>query len=489
MPARPYKICFAASEVMPFSKTGGLADVAGALPLHLDRRGHDVRLVTPLHAQVDAGAHGLRVLEGLEGIPVDFGVRRFTFSVFSAHPPEDELEVLFVDCPQLFHRRSIYTGEGDEHLRFAFFSRAVLEICQRLTFAPDILHLNDWHTGLVPLYLSTLYAWDQLFASTKTLLTLHNLHYQGVFSADVVTELGLGDSVHLLQKDRLARGEISFLEIGLLHADRVSTVSPTYAREIQTPEQGEGLHELLQKRGERLVGILNGIEHDAWNPATDSHLAATYGPADATVGKRANKTALLEELGLEPAGDGVPLFGIVSRLTSQKGFDLVFAPLREALRRHDLRLVVLGTGEGRYEDGFYDLHHSFPGKVAFHHGYSEARAHRIEAASDVFLMPSRFEPCGLNQMYSLKYGTAPLVRKTGGLADTVEPFDRATGKGTGFVFEHYDEQGFAWALGQAFDTFGDRVAWGKLVQNAMAQDFSWERQVGEYEALYAELAG
>lgn len=480
------KICFVASEVAPFSKTGGLADVAGALPRYLHERGHDVRLITPLHAQIDTGGHEFVRVEFLTDVPVDLGHHRFHFTLFVARTEGSELDVYFVDCPQLFHRPGIYTGEWDEHLRFALLCHAALASCQRMGFAPDVVHAHDWHTALLPIYLKTLYRWDSLFARTKTVLTLHNIAYQGIFPAEVVGNLGLSDYASLLHQEDLQAGRVNLLKTGVLYADVVSTVSRTYAQEIQTPAFGEGLEALLHERRSSVVGIVNGVDYGTWSPESDPYIPHPYTIDDVEEGKRANRDHLLSELGLPSAG-GAPVLGIVSRLTGQKGFELLFEPLPEALRYLDLRLAVLGSGEGRFEEHFHYLQRTFPQKVCFYRGYNEKLAHLIEAGADIFLMPSRFEPCGLNQMYSLKYGTAPVVRKTGGLADTVEHFDPATGQGTGFVFDHYDSNGFAWALRQALTVWKDRRAWALLRRNGMQMDFSWERQAAEYEDLYKAL--
>jgi starch synthase len=482
------KICFVASEVTPFAKTGGLADVAGALPPYLASRGHDVRLFMPLHAQVDTALHPVTPVDFLRGVRLDLGAHPFVFSGVVGKLPGSALDVYFINCPELFHRPAVYTGEWDEHLRFALLARAALECCQRMGFAPDVVHGNDWHTALLPLYLKTLYKWDRIFARTKTVLTIHNIAYQGVFPADVVPNLGLADHAGLLYQEDLQRGVVNFLKTGVIYADVVSTVSRTYAREIRTEAFGEGLDGLLRARAGSVVGIVNGVDYSSWNPETDVLIPYRYGIDDAGEGKRKNKVRLLGELGL-PAAAEPPLLGIVSRLTSQKGFELTFEPLSEALRHLDLRLAILGTGESRFEEHFHRLQRTFPQKACFYRGYSEPLAHLIEAAADVFLMPSRFEPCGLNQMYSLKYGAVPVVRKTGGLADTVEHFQRSTGEGTGFVFEHYDSTGFAWALKQALTVYQDRKAWSRLRSNGMRQDFSWERQGAEYEELYAALVG
>ncbi len=482
----PQSICFAASEVAPFAKTGGLADVAGALPVHLEAQGHDVRVFMPFHAQVDTEARHFVKVDFLRDLTMHLGSHTFTWSVSVAHPPGSDVGVYFVDCPELFHRSKIYTGEREEHLRFALFCRAVVECCQRMGWSPDVFHLNDWHTALVPLYLRTLYGWDRLFHRTKTVLTIHNIAFQGIFPADTIGNLGLSDHRHLLYQEDLAAGAVNLLKTGILYADAITTVSPTYAREIQTPAYGEGLDPLLRERSGSVVGIVNGVDYGVWSPETDPLIPHRYGVDDVAEGKARNQEHLLTAVGLSH-DESAPALGIVSRMTAQKGFDLVFEPLAQALAHLDLRLVVLGTGETRYVERFAGLQRSFPQKVCYYRGYSEELAHLIEAGCDVFLMPSRFEPCGLNQMYSLRYGTVPIVRRTGGLADTVELWDPDTGEGTGFVFDHFDVQGFAWALKAALVTYRDRAAWERLRRNGMAKDFSWQRQGAEYEKLYRTL--
>lgn len=484
----PLKICFMASEVAPFAKTGGLADVASALPAHLHRRGHDVRLFMPLYAVIDHSRYTFVGVDFLRDITVHLGPHPFSFSVFVAKAPDSELDVYFIHCPLLYDRPGIYTGEWDEHLRFALLSRAALECCQRMGWAPDIVHVNDWHTALVPIYLQTLYRWDRLFARTKTALTIHNIAYQGVFPAETITNLGLAEHANLLFQKDLQRGAVGFLKTGILYADVVTTVSRTYAREIQTAAYGRGLEALLRERRKSVVGIVNGVDYSQWNPAVDPYLAHPYTAETVAEGKAANQKVLLEKLGLTYK-PGVPVLGVVSRLTAQKGFDLLFDPLPELLRYLDVRFVVLGSGEHRYEEFFSQLQQTFPQKVCYYRGYSEELAHLIEAGADIFVMPSEFEPCGLNQMYSLKYGTVPIVRKTGGLADTVELFDPKSGRGTGFVFEHFNVEAMTWALKAALTTFQDQDVWARLRANGMAEDFSWDRQGAEYERLYARLCG
>ncbi len=356
-------------------------------------------------------------------------------------------------------------------------------------WGPDIVHCNDWHTALLPLYLRTLFSWDHLFAGTRTVLTLHNVAYQGVFpAADVVTNLGFAEWRWLLYQEDLDRGILNFLKTGLLYADVITAVSITYAREIQSDAFGMGLQHVLRARSTSILGIVNGVDYSVWNPASDPYLVRQYGSDDVREGKRANRAALMtrDRPGRRPSA---PLLAVVSRLTAQKGFDLVFEPLAEALRYLNIRLIVLGSGEAELEARFFDLQRTYPHKCWFFRGYHERLAHQIEAAADIFLMPSRFEPCGLNQMYSLKYGAMPLVRKTGGLADTVELVDPEFGTGTGIVFEHYDAPAFTWALKSALQVFHNRSLFARVQRNGMAQDFSWERQGAEYIRLYRTLLG
>lgn len=491
--SRRLSICVAASEAAPLAKTGGLADVTAALTRELHRRGDDVRLFLPFYDTIDPAlvAEAVRV-ELLQEMAVELGGRTHRVSVWTLPLPGNPSPAIYlVDSPALYRRGRIYTGDDDETMRFACFSRAVLESCQRMGWGPDVVHCNDWHTALVPLYLDTDFSWDRLFAGTRTLLTIHNIAYQGVVGSDRLDDLGLADKTEHLETADLAAGRINPLATGIRHADLLSTVSPTHAEEIQQSEYGMGLDGLLRQRSGDLVGILNGVDYDEWDPAVDPYLPHNYSPDDLS-GKRRTKHAVLADAGL--GGDGLgrdwaaPLLGVVSRLTAQKGFDLLFDVLPQALARTDARLLALGTGERRYEEFFESLQSRFPERVVFCRGYSEPLAHQIEAASDIFLMPSRYEPCGLNQMYSLRYGTVPVVRRTGGLADTVVPFDPGRDMGTGFVFDHFTPAGLAWALDFALRTYEeDRDAWRRLQRRGMAEDFSWERQGALYEDLYRSL--
>ena len=483
---RPLRIAQVSSELAPFAKTGGLGDVCAALPKYLAAAGHDIRAFVPLYGNVKPSGRTFTPVGFLKDVPIAMGGRTYTFSAFSAPVSDEGPAAYFIACPALYGRAETYSGRGDEHLRFAFLSRAAIESCQRMGFAPDVFHAHDWHAALVPIYLKRLYAWDRLFRRTRTLLTIHNVGYQGTCGAGAASEVGLDSSKDLLWQDDLARGRFGFLKTGIVHADALSTVSLTHAREMQTDEGGMGLGSLLRARRGSFLGIVNGIDAKDWDPETDRKIPAAFSASDLS-GKATCRSHLLSSLGLSPAGHG-PVLGVVSRLTAQKGFEVAFDAIPAAILHHDARLVALGTGERHYTEFFHALARRFPGRVHYTEGYDDALAHRIEAGVDLFLMPSRFEPCGLNQMYSLRYGTPPLVHRTGGLADTVKPFDARSGSGTGFVFEVFDAAGFSWALEQALSTWRDPGAWRRLQANGMAEDWSWERQIGKYVALYELLS-
>ncbi len=480
-------LCFTSSELTPLAKTGGLGDVCAALAVYLHRSGHDVRVLIPRYAAIDQAGVDIRPVEGLANLSLRVGARELRYSIDATTLPGTSLRIYLLRCPEFFARESIYTQDADEQLRFGMLSRAAIQMCQHLGFAPDLFHCHDWQTSLIPVYLRSIFAWDKLFADTKCVLTIHNIGYQGIFPAYTVSDLSLSDAEQHLYQDDLKDGVINFLKTGVLHADVVTTVSPTYAREILSEEYGMGLDSLLRARSGTVVGILNGVDYAVWNPATDPLIPANFSPSDMT-GKRDCKLALASRLGLAESAER-PLVGLVSRLVGQKGIELIEQVVPELLTRRDFALVVLGSGEAHYEQFFQWLQSRFPDRVSFYRGYHNELAHWIEAGSDMFLMPSRYEPCGLNQMYSLKYGTVPIVRETGGLADSVEPFEPQSGAGTGIVFRDYNASGLAWALNRALDIFMDSTLWQKLVANGMAQDFSWEQQGDEYVQLFRQLTG
>jgi starch synthase len=462
--------------------------VVAALAVALHRAGHEIRLFLPLYAGSDRAGATFAPVAGLQGVPLRLGPWEVPFSLWSANIPQSDTPAFFVHAPALYGRGGFYTQDWDEGIRFAYLTKAALVACQHLGWAPQVFHCHDWHTALGPLLLKTQFSWDRLFADTRTVLTIHNLGYQGIFAASLLHDLGLANDSHLLWQEDLQAGRINFLKTGIVYADLLTTVSETYAQEIQTPEQGMGLDALLRERRGDLIGIVNGIDPEEWNPAHDVYLPARYSAADLS-GKARCKAAMLAEAGLDPTVYK-PLVGVVSRLTYQKGLDLLFDTLPPLLAADELRFVALGSGEQKYVDFLRWLAGRFPGRAAFHEGYSNALAHRIEAGADAFLMPSRYEPCGLNQMYSQRYGTVPVVRRTGGLADTIEPYDRGADTGTGFVFDHFTAEGLGWALRYALWLYReDRGAWQRMMKRGMAEDFSWDQQVQKYLEAYRRLGG
>jgi starch synthase len=478
-------IALLTSEVAPLSKTGGLADVTAALAKHLHAGGHDVRLFTPCYGSIDRAAVGAQPIAGLVGLPLAVGPHAYVFSVLRGCLPGSAAPLYLIDCPRLYERAAIYTTDPDEHLRFLGFTRAVFSACQRLAWGPQILHCHDWHAAFAPLFLKSLYTMEPLFAATRTLLTIHNIGYQGIFPAAHRADLDLGEHIYMLHQDDLAAGRINALRHGILYADAITTVSPTHAREITTDEYGMGMQDSLRARGTALSGILNGVDYDEWDPRRDRYLLQHF-DADHLQVKAALKRVFLKRLGFRVAGE-VPLAGMVSRLAAQKGIELLYEALPKILDTRALAFIALGAGEPQYEEFFTRLAQRFPGRVVFRRGYDEELAHWIEATSDLYLMPSRYEPCGLNQMYSLRYGTVPVVRRTGGLADSVEHYNPDTGSGTGVVFNDFDGPAFGWALNLALDLYANPAHRARLRANGMQRDFSWQHQGALYEGLYARL--
>jgi starch synthase len=478
----PLKLCILSSEIIPFAKTGGLADVVGALVRQLAQRGHEVRAFMPLYAAVRRAHAELQPLLGVRNIGITIGDRAYAFSVRAASFPGTGAPMYFIECPELFDRPSIYTLDPDEHRRFLLFTRAAMDSCQRLGFAPDVFHCNDWHTAFLPLYLKTLYSSAPLFAHSRSVLTIHNIGYQGIISGAALGDIGLGAAEARLDAADLAHGVVNSLKTGIKFADVVTTVSPTYAREICEPPVGMGLESALRARADRVIGILNGVDYREWDPRHDRHLTAHFSAQDLR-GKYINKQRLLATAHLDMAPE-TPLVSMVTRLAAQKGIDILIDALPRALEERDFGFLMLGSGEERYATFFESLARRFAGRVAFRSGHDEPLAHAIEAGSDIFLMPSHYEPCGLNQMYSLRYGTIPIVRRTGGLADSVQHYDPATGVGTGCVFNDFDSPAVRWALNTTLDWFADKASWQRLMQNAMLADFSWERQVVMYEEMF-----
>jgi starch synthase len=473
------KILMAASEVEPYSKTGGLADVLGALPPALARAGHTLGVVTPLYRAVQLlDAHLL-----LESLPITLGPDTHTVRVLTVNARG--VTHYFLDYPPFFDRDGIYgTPSGDypdNAQRFLLFSKAVIEIARR-DFHPDIIHCHDWQTGPVPALLKTIYAGDAELARIPVVLTIHNLGYQGNFDSSLIGPLGLPPS--LLSLDGLEfYGKLSYLKGGVVFADAITTVSEAYAREIQTKEYGFGMDGLLSWRSSVLSGVLNGVDYQSWDPRTDPFIAANYSPEN-LAGKAICKRDLLETFGIT-ADPEKPLIGMVSRIAAQKGADVLSAAMQD-LMAMDVSMAMLGAGDALYVDLFRSLEVRFPGRFVLKVAYDEPLAHKVEAGADLFLMPSHYEPCGLNQMYSLRYGTVPVVRATGGLDDTIEPFDLATGNGNGFKFRDYSAPALLASVSEALAIFPNRELWKKIMRNGMAQEFSWARSVPKYERIYQQ---
>lgn len=472
------KILFAASEAVPFAKTGGLADVIGSLPKELVRQGLDVRVIMPKYEDIPEvyKAEMLPVLE----FEVYVGWRKQYIGIQTLQ--QEGVTFYFVDNEYYFKRKGLY-GHGDEAERFAFFCRGVIEALPHLDYQPDLIHCHDWQTGMIPVLLQAHYRHLPFFSRIKTMITIHNLKYQGVFGQPLIKDL-LGLSDEYFQGTALElHGGASFLKGGLQYADRITTVSQTYAEETQTPYFGENLDSLLQYRSDRLTGIVNGIDYGVFNPMHDPHLAVNY--RDSLGKKQQNKLALQERLGL-PVDGGIPMIAIVSRLVQQKGLDLIQHVLSEMLEMN-IQLVVLGTGEYAYEQMFRDAAYTRPDKVSALITFDESLAHLIYAASDLFLMPSQFEPCGIGQLIALRYRTVPIVRETGGLKDTVQPYNEFTGEGTGFTFTHYNAHDMLHTIRRAVYFYqNDRESWSNLQQNIKKGDFSWKKSAQQYIALYKE---
>ncbi len=481
----PLNVCMIASEAAPLSKTGGLADVAAALTKYLHGTGHAVRLFTPFYSSIDRSRIGARAIGSLQNVPLEFGPHRYRYSVFEARLPGTEVPVYLVECPILYARSAIYTTDVDEHLRFIALTRAALECCQHMGWSPQIVHCNDWHTAFAPLYLKSVYGWDQLFAETRSVLTIHNIGYQGIFGAGSAGDVGLGTKTHLLHQDDLRAGRVNSLRHGILYADHITTVSPTHAQEICTDQYGMGMQDDLRARRKSLTGILNGVDYEEWDPLNDRYLPIRFDSRHLQEKARL-KQALIERLNLTLSPE-VPILGMVSRLATQKGLDLAFDSLPEVLAWREMGFVALGSGEARYEHFLEQLQREFPGRVFFYRGYNDELAHWIEGACDMFLMPSLYEPCGLNQMYSLRYGTVPIVRRTGGLADSVEMYSPSTGRGTGIVFEDFNSEALEWALNTALDLYAQPEQWQRMVLNGMSRDFSWQKQGALYVELYEKV--
>ncbi len=486
------RIVLASSEAVPFSKTGGLADVASALPKALAQAGYEVSLITPYFPQIFARQSGdlPEISQSNQILPISLGSKQQPARVLRSTLPGADVAVYLIDHPGYFDRAGLYSdASGDFHdnsERFIFFSRAVLETCRAFQLRPDIVHANDWQTGVIPAMLAVEYGILPEFSETASVFTIHNLLFQGQFWHWDMLLTGL-DWKYFNWRQMEYFGHLNLLKTGLTFADKLTTVSPTYAREIQTPEAGCGLQGVLSQRRADLVGILNGVDTELWNPATDPYIAENYATDSAGLGKAVCKAALQQRMGL-PVRSDVPLFGSVSRITGQKGFDLIAGCAADLLAL-DVQMVFVGNGEPYFEQMLLSLAAQNPTKVAVQIGFDEPLSHQVEAGADIYLMPSLFEPCGLNQMYSLIYGTVPIVRAVGGLADSVVDANEenlSRGIANGFSFYDYDSRELYRQVARAVAMYRDRGLWERLMRNGMMRDWSWRHSAEEYVRVYQQ---
>lgn len=471
-------VLFVAAEGVPFIKTGGLGDVIGSLPKALANLGVNVRVVLPKHRDINEEARvGIQLKHKFE---VNLGWRRQYLGI--EEKLQDGIHFYFIDNEYYFKREGLY-GYEDDAERYAFFAKAVLESLPFMDFKPDIIHCHDWHAALVSVLLKTKYKENEFYKGIKTILTIHNIQYQGVFNKDVLKDLLQLDEEYYSDEYLGFYDQVNCLKGGIIFSDLISTVSKSYAEEIQMPYFGEGLDGMLRKRSEDLIGIMNGLNYEYYNPKTDKFIYANYNKEQHK--KRKNKLELQKELGL-PVREDVPMVAIISRLAVGKGFDLIAAVLDEMLSM-DIQLVVLGTGDWIYENLFRSVGEWNKGKLSANITFDNALAHKIYAASDIFLMPSKFEPCGLSQLIALRYGSIPVVRETGGLRDTIQPYNVYTNEGNGLCFRNFNAHEMLSTLKMAIDLYYDKEEWDNLFLNAVNSDFSWQNSSIEYESLYQKL--
>ncbi|MDR0267596.1 glycogen synthase GlgA [Paenibacillus sp.] len=474
------KVLFAAAEAVPFIKTGGLADVIGALPRALQSSGAQIRVVLPNYRGIPD--HFRRQMEHVGELYVPVGWRNQYCGIEKL--VHEQVIYYFVDNEYYFGRDSVY-GYTDDGERFAFLNRAVPQLLKTVDFQPDVIHCHDWHTGLIPVLLHAHYRHDPFYRDIRTVLTIHNLLYQGIFPYEVLGELLELDDRYFTMDGLEFYGEINYMKGGIIYSDHVTTVSPTYAREIQTDHFGYGLNGVLRSLGPKLSGIVNGIDMNSYNPATDQHIAIQYRSSIAK--KRKNKMHLQEELHL-PVSCDVPMIAMVTRMVDSKGLDLVLRVLDEMLTFDDMQFVILGTGDGKYEHWFMEAEQRHPQKMSARITFSEALSRKIYASSDIFLMPSNFEPCGISQLLALRYGSIPVVRETGGLNDTVHAYNEFTGEGNGFSFTNMNAHDMMHTIRRAISFYRQPEHWNKIVKNAIDGDYSWNISASKYMDIYHRIA-
>lgn len=472
------KVLFAASEAVPFAKTGGLADVIGSLPKELAKQGMDVRVILPKYEDIPTAF--TQAMETVATFTLEMGWRELYCGILKLE--HEGITFYFVDNEYYFYRRGCY-GYGDDAERFAYYCRAVLDSIQHIDFMPDIIHCHDWQAGMIPVLYRAHFSYQPQYAHIKTVMTIHNLKYQGVFSKEQFKDyFALGDE-HFSGYALEQYGGASFMKGGLLYSDWITTVSPTYAEEIQTPFYGEYLDSLMRSQSHRLHGIVNGIDYTEFDPMTDPHLEVNY--RDSLTKKQLNKVKLQEKLGL-PVNKDIPLIALVTRLVEQKGLALIDRVISE-LMDLDAQWVILGTGEQRFEQLFRWAADQYPDKLSANITFDEGLARQIYASSDLFLMPSQFEPCGIGQLIAMRYRSVPIVRETGGLKDTVQPYNESTGEGTGFTFAHYNAHDMLYTVERAVELYHDEEAWSSLMANLKKKDFSWRKSAQQYASLYEQL--
>jgi len=473
------KVLFAASEAVPFVKTGGLADVIGSLPKELAKQGIDVRVIMPKYEDIPAVYTD--AMETVAVFTLQMGWRQLYCGILRLDA--EGVPFYFVDNEYYFRRRGCY-GYDDDAERFAYFCRAVMDAIQHIDFMPDVIHCHDWQAGMIPVLYRAHFSYQPQYEHIKTVMTVHNLKYQGVFGKEQFKDFfALGDE-HFTGYALEQYGGASFMKGGLLYSDSITTVSPTYAQEIQTPFYGEYLDSLLRSQQHRLHGIVNGIDYEEFDPMTDPHLEVNY--RDSAAKKQLNKMKLQEKLGL-PVNKDMPLIALVTRLVEQKGLALIDRVIQE-LMELEAQWVILGTGEHRYEQLFRWAADQYPDKLSACITFDEGLARQIYASADLFLMPSQFEPCGIGQLIAMRYRTVPIVRETGGLKDTVQPYNEMTGEGTGFSFAHFNAHDMLYTVKRAVGFYHDEEAWGNIMANLKKKDFSWRKSAQQYASLYEQLA-
>jgi starch synthase len=479
------KVLFLSSEVVPFAKSGGLGDVAGSLPISLKRLKIDVRIAMPFYRAVMEGNFKKRIL--IKDLVVPFGEEKLNTNIFETLL--EDIPVYLIERDDMYDRPYLYgnkRGDFYDNLeRFCFFCHAALRLSEDLGFTPDIIHCNDWQTGIVPALLKGPYRTSRSLSISSSLFTIHNMGYQGIFPREKLPVTGLSEAGFFHPEGLEYWGKISLLKAGIVYSDAITTVSPTYAVEIQTPEYGMGMEGIIRNRRRSLYGILNGVDYNEWDPSNDDHLASYYSKRSIS-GKMICKEALIKEMDLDPSLKSVPLLGLISRLDRQKGLDILVKILDNILDL-ELGMVVLGSGDEAIQNAFRKAAERHKGRLSIYIGFNDPLAHRIMAGIDLILIPSRYEPCGLTQMYALRYGTIPLVRATGGLNDTVEPFDEKTGRGNGFKFSPYDPKALLDEIGQAVRIFRNKKVWKRIMANGMSADFSWDVSAKTYLDLYRSI--